>query len=286
MNSKAIKIIEVLSQLPVFRSISKESMIKLLRITGKRNVKAGALLFSQGEIAKEIFILTKGHVEVRVNGIAVSEIKNITSFGESGILSREKRRSTVKCVSESNFLVMDIAKLNQVLEANIEIHNQIFWNICRVINQKVSSNSGVLSSSKIKSEELKRQLNVLESKISSYDKIKIPDKVSDEDYNDVIKSLIRIPSAASGNLSLFGHPGTKRIKGINREFILTDYTDKMSVHAGLGLDGVIIFGGRRPMKFSSVVYEIRQTNLLLQVINMDSKFDTVYEGLEAKYGVV
>ncbi len=104
---------------PLFQNLAEEDLQALLQSGGERCVPHGGFFFSQGEEARELFILTSGRVKlVRTDPDGRSIIHHLVAptelFGERATLARTPRLTSAQALADSRALVWD---LRTILEA-------------------------------------------------------------------------------------------------------------------------------------------------------------------------
>ena len=79
-----------------------------------RRVRAGGVIFREGEDADELFVIKSGYVRIQIGNRAVAELTADTIFGEMALIDDEPRSATAVAitdvelvpVSESQFLFL------------------------------------------------------------------------------------------------------------------------------------------------------------------------------------
>ena len=66
-----------------------------------RSYKAGDLVVSEGEAAKEMFVVRSGRVSIRVHGETVEEVGPGGMFGEMALIDHSPRSATIVAEEES-----------------------------------------------------------------------------------------------------------------------------------------------------------------------------------------
>ena len=82
--------------------------------TPERSVKAGEVIFRQGDPAEELFVIKSGKVEIRLGNRLVDTLPELAIFGEMALIDNAPRSATAIAatnvtlvpVTEKQFLVM------------------------------------------------------------------------------------------------------------------------------------------------------------------------------------
>ena len=107
--------IEVLSQVP------KRRLRELLGITTLLRLPAGKVLWEQGDIAAEAYLLLEGELELSWNGQPLEVVEPGALAGGVGLLERAPRMATSTTRTEVYALVMNRAEFRQLLRVCPEV---------------------------------------------------------------------------------------------------------------------------------------------------------------------
>jgi CRP/FNR family cyclic AMP-dependent transcriptional regulator len=85
----------------------------------------GTVLFREGDLGREMFIIQKGKVQVRKKvGTAekvLAELSNGEFFGEMALLMGMDRSATVEVIEDSKLLVVNPDTFESLLKSNLDI---------------------------------------------------------------------------------------------------------------------------------------------------------------------
>ncbi|MGI9604384.1 MAG: cyclic nucleotide-binding domain-containing protein [Acidimicrobiales bacterium] len=96
--------------------LSRRRRRRLLGQMSATEVSSGQVLTEQGARGREFFVLTGGHVEVRVDGEPVAEVEPGDFFGEISLLSGLPRTATVVAGEDATLEVMNRREFATVLD--------------------------------------------------------------------------------------------------------------------------------------------------------------------------
>ena len=105
-----------LSEVSLFRALSRKELEALGRAADAVEVAAGATLVEQGATGREFFIVLSGEVSVRVGGTEVAVLHEGQWFGELAIIDPAPRDATVTALSPCELLVIDARRFGPLLE--------------------------------------------------------------------------------------------------------------------------------------------------------------------------
>jgi CRP-like cAMP-binding protein len=91
---------------PLFSTLSAEELEALGGRFEERQVKAGTWLTTEGASGYTFFVIESGTVEVERDGAVVNTLGPGDFFGETAILSGERRNATITAASDVNVLVL------------------------------------------------------------------------------------------------------------------------------------------------------------------------------------
>jgi len=81
-----------------------------------RRFKVGDVLFKEGDISKEIFLIREGRVRINKKGKWVADLKAGDFVGEMGVLDRQPRSATAETIENTVVSVLESNKLQEKLE--------------------------------------------------------------------------------------------------------------------------------------------------------------------------
>ena len=95
-----------LQAVPLFSTLSAEELAAVAGRFEERQVKPGTHITTEGASGYTFFVIESGTVEVERDGSVVNTLGPGDFFGETAILSGERRNATVAAASEVDLLVL------------------------------------------------------------------------------------------------------------------------------------------------------------------------------------
>lgn len=92
--------------MPLFSTLSAEELAALGGRFEARQVRAGTRLTTEGASGYTFFVIEDGMFEVEQNGSLVGTLGPGDFFGETAIISGDRRNATVTAASEADLLVL------------------------------------------------------------------------------------------------------------------------------------------------------------------------------------
>jgi signal transduction histidine kinase len=139
--AEAGELASVLRILPCFAGLSKASLDRLAEEMRIRRFAAGAIIFREGEPAREFCVVTAGHLELRASGgdvesPPVGTIKAPNWFGELALLTGQLRTATVVARSEATIGFLSRPRFTAVLDRHPVIARNLLRNLSKAIQRK------------------------------------------------------------------------------------------------------------------------------------------------------
>ena len=88
----------------LFRSLDPRSIMQIVSNSVIMYNDPSDLLFNQGDVEQNIYIILEGDFEVLVNDTVIAKLSRGNHFGEMSWFSQEPRSATVRCCSNSKLL--------------------------------------------------------------------------------------------------------------------------------------------------------------------------------------
>jgi len=118
LDPERLKIItESLKQSDVFSVISSSELYSLAYLFDIRLFKTGQSICKQGDDAAEVYVVSKGTVDICVSGIKIAQRTTGSVIGEYGMFADHKRTATLLAASDVTLLVLDYERFSQFLMA-------------------------------------------------------------------------------------------------------------------------------------------------------------------------
>jgi CRP-like cAMP-binding protein len=117
--------VDRLRRLPLFGELDHHDLSVIARHAGEAEADPGSVLFEQGSIPYELFLIEEGTADVTVDGEKVGTIGPGDVVGEMGLLRLQRRTATVRVTSPLRAITVSADDL-QVIEREMpEIAGQL-----------------------------------------------------------------------------------------------------------------------------------------------------------------
>ena len=108
-----------LKQKDIFRAMNKSFVKKIMNVSTTESYKQGVLLFQQGDLANQFYILLKGRIKLMLGetGQTVYIVSHAgEAFGWSSLIDRETYTASAECMTAAKLLRFDQKKVLKILE--------------------------------------------------------------------------------------------------------------------------------------------------------------------------
>ncbi len=110
--------IDRLAQVELFKGADMSALQHLATVVDEVTVAAGTNLILQGHHHNEAYVITRGSVDVVIDGTAVAQLSTGQMIGELGLFSVEPASATVVALEESDLIVIPYNRFDAVLDDN------------------------------------------------------------------------------------------------------------------------------------------------------------------------
>jgi CRP/FNR family transcriptional regulator, cyclic AMP receptor protein len=117
--------VERLRRLPLFGELDHHDLSMIARHVGEMDAPEEQVLFEQGSIPYEMFVIEEGTAEVTKDGQTVGTIGPGDVVGEIGLLRFQRRMATVRVTSPIRAVTVSADDLQQIEEEMPEIAGQL-----------------------------------------------------------------------------------------------------------------------------------------------------------------
>ncbi|RFP90241.1 sodium:proton antiporter [Rhodobacteraceae bacterium 63075] len=120
----ALRRTELVRQFPLFAEVDDVSLKRLARALKTRHANAGDVLVSKESVAKSVFFIASGAVELESAG-QTWRLGRGEMFGQIGILMQRPRRTEVRAIAPSTFLVLDEVRFRRLLKRSSAVRSAV-----------------------------------------------------------------------------------------------------------------------------------------------------------------
>jgi CRP/FNR family cyclic AMP-dependent transcriptional regulator len=142
--------VEKLRDIGLFGALSDEVLIHLASTLKQHTALPGEMLFREGDLAHEMFVLLDGEVEVVKRSRAGREhrialLGPADCFGEMSLIDMQARSATVRSVAPSRLLRISSEDMDALYRHDLKSYALITLNIARDLSRRLRVTDGILA---------------------------------------------------------------------------------------------------------------------------------------------
>jgi CRP-like cAMP-binding protein len=139
-----------LREVRLFKDIAEPELTTLAATLRERSLKRGQVLFREGEVGEEMFVVLRGSIVISkpVTGRVEQVLARIGPgdfFGEMALFDHSPRSATVQSDSESSLLVLDRAGLRQLTEESPRAAAAFFHALVQVFIERLRASGDLVA---------------------------------------------------------------------------------------------------------------------------------------------
>ncbi|HCJ11535.1 MAG: hypothetical protein A2Y14_04075 [Verrucomicrobia bacterium GWF2_51_19] len=136
-------ILDLLFEIPLFADLTLDQLKFVARYWHLKKVDKGQYLFRENDIADCLFYVLDGTLKVEKNiGNHIIDVANITKgqfLGEIAIIQESRRSASVIATEDTELLVIDSRRFDDLISSNLEIGIILLKGIARLISERLRS---------------------------------------------------------------------------------------------------------------------------------------------------
>ena len=129
---------------PIFGALERPTVELIAEHLQRRILTASCLVLTEGEGAREMYIVESGGVEVRIrrdpedgDGLVVATLGPGDCFGEMSLLDIQPRSATVRTVGETSLLVLHYREFLEIRRRDPEAFLLLVLNLAREVSRRL-----------------------------------------------------------------------------------------------------------------------------------------------------
>ena len=139
-------LVKVIGKIDIFKGLHHLQVKRVLRMASHKTYKAGFQLCVNDAPSDSMFILVTGElVVVTGDGTQVATIFPVTTVGEMGVITGERRSATVEVSRPSHIFVIAKRNFDRYLSEDAEVRATIYKNIIDALSAKLDNSNKRLS---------------------------------------------------------------------------------------------------------------------------------------------
>jgi CRP-like cAMP-binding protein len=129
---------------PVFGALDRSALELIAGHLQRRVLPASTLIVAEGEGAREMYVVERGGVEVRVrcdsgdeDDLVVAALGPGDCFGEMALLDIQPRSATVRTTEETSLLVLRYRELREIRQRDPDAFLLLILNLAREVSRRL-----------------------------------------------------------------------------------------------------------------------------------------------------
>lgn len=124
--------------------LSHEHLACLCRAAREVKLPAGSLLFREGDMEDEVFVISSGHVRLTMNIPGRGEVSFLTAgpgdlVGWSGLISDGRMTATATTVDETILIALSGKRLQELCDCEKDLGYVLLRRVAQVLSQRLLS---------------------------------------------------------------------------------------------------------------------------------------------------
>lgn len=134
--------VELLRQTDLFQGLTPDELGKITGISAKEAVKAGEVIFEEGEEGNTFYLILKGEVRISklIPGIgeeALVVLKKGSYFGEMSLIDNQPRSAHAIVNKSAELMAIDRGDFEKLLSNDKELAYKLLWTFLRTLSQRL-----------------------------------------------------------------------------------------------------------------------------------------------------
>ena len=169
MNAERSKLlVKVLKKIPIFKDLSFSQRRKVLNLCAHKAYQPKERLCEINKPSDEMYILLAGELAIEtIEGIPVAKVTPVTTVGEMGVITGQKRSATVEVTGPSQILVIQKSHFERILRDDLNMRATIYRNIVAVLSAKLVDDNVRIRDYQVKIRRREGRIRVLERQLEA-----------------------------------------------------------------------------------------------------------------------
>jgi len=154
---KGVEIDAIMSRIGIFEGLGPGAIDRIGRICTERRFKAGETIFAEGSEGAEMYVVTKGSIEIRdsarpSSGEPIAAVCAGEFFGEFALIDALPRSMSAVCVEDATVLVITKRDFEHLMAHRPSIGSRVYRNIAETLVSRLRRTNVALADHKLKYE--------------------------------------------------------------------------------------------------------------------------------------
>jgi CRP-like cAMP-binding protein len=149
---------EFLARVAIFGGLPVEALNRIIESGSVIQVPAGEQLCAEGELAKSVYVVWEGELEIRKRGtggdIRLAVLRPGDCVGEMSLIDIQPRSATVRTLIPSVLFRLDHTEIAKLYRSHSDVYLMLVMNIAREISRRLRRADQVLANMGIGSQDM------------------------------------------------------------------------------------------------------------------------------------
>lgn len=143
---------EVLRNVGLFQYCTYRELMRVCQAAEVLDVEAGTVLFSEGDLGRECFIIEQGRIAIKKNEVELATLSTSDYFGEMSFIDVPRRSATAETTMDTRLLVIRRNQFLQLLKQDSELAAKLMWQLLQKMSRLVRTTNQRLVSQELQLE--------------------------------------------------------------------------------------------------------------------------------------
>jgi len=128
---------DILRKCDLFQYCTYRELMQICEISNLREVNKGAVLFREGDLGRECFVVVTGRISIEKSATVLATMKPSDYFGEMSFLDHPERSATARADEVSRLLVIGKDAFLQLMKQDADLAVKLTWQLLRKLSRIV-----------------------------------------------------------------------------------------------------------------------------------------------------
>lgn len=138
-----------LRETAIFGSLPEHALSRLVDVIRVARVETGAQIFAEGDVARCMFVVAEGELEICKRGrngaeFCLAVLGRGACVGEMSLIDIQSRSASARAVSATLLYTLNQAEIAKLYETDLEVYVLLISNIAREISRRLRCADQVL----------------------------------------------------------------------------------------------------------------------------------------------
>ncbi|MCA9010787.1 MAG: Crp/Fnr family transcriptional regulator, partial [Planctomycetaceae bacterium] len=144
MSAEPVNLLTLLAETRFAETIADCHMQRLCEVSRLHRLNAGAVLFREGEIEDDVFVISSGHIQLSMKVPRRGDVAFLTTgpgelVGWSGLVSDGRMTATATALDDTTLIAMSGQKLQQLCSSEHNLGYVLFQRVAQVLSKRLLS---------------------------------------------------------------------------------------------------------------------------------------------------